>query len=177
MLTRMRLALLLACSLLAGCASTPAPDAAVASFVVVRHAEKVDASRDPDLAPAGHARSVVLAGLFADRAPDAIYTTDFRRTRQTVQPTAAAHRIAPDTYDAKLPAAEFAARLRAEHPGGTVLVAGHSNTVPDIVAALCACAVEPMPETEYDRLSTIRVAGDGRARLEVTRYGAPAGAP
>ena len=67
MLRRMRLARLLACSLLAGCASTPTPDTAVATFVVVRHAEKVDASRDPDLAPAGHARAVALAGLFADR--------------------------------------------------------------------------------------------------------------
>ena len=172
MLTRMRLALLLACSLLAGCASTPAPDAAVASFVVVRHAEKVDASRDPDLAPAGHARAVVLAGLFADRAPDAIYTTDFRRTRQTVQPTAETHALAPQVYDANQPAEAFAAALKATHPRGRVLVAGHSNTVPGIVAALCACAVPAMADTEYDRLSVIEVDAAGHARLRGTRYGA-----
>lgn len=172
MLPRMRLALLLACSLLAGCASTPAPDAAVASFVVIRHAEKVDASRDPDLAPAGHARAVALAGVFADRAPDAIYTTDFRRTRQTVQPTAAAHGLAPRVYDANQPAEAFAAALRAAHPRGRVLVAGHSNTVPGIVAALCACAVPAMADTEYDRLSVVEVDAASHARLRSTRYGA-----
>ncbi|HRP71338.1 MAG TPA: hypothetical protein PK743_01720, partial [Luteimonas sp.] len=55
---------------------------------------------------------------------------------------------------------------------GTVLVAGHSNTVPGIVTALCACEVEAMPDSEYDRLSTIHVDADGRARLVVGRYGA-----
>ena len=180
--------MLCAAVLLASCAGTrpvatdvraDAIDAVhAATIIVVRHGEKTsDSERDPDLSDAGLARARALAALLADAELAAILTTDYRRTRQTVQPTAAAHRIAPDTYDAKLPAAEFAARLRAEHPGGTVLVAGHSNTVPDIVAALCACAVEPMPETEYDRLSTVRIAPDGRATLEVTRYGTTADAP
>ena len=178
-------AMLCAAVLLASCAGTrPVATGAradaidSATIVVVRHGEKTsDTERDPDLSDAGLARARALAALLADAELAAILTTDYRRTRQTVQPTAAAHRIAPDTYDAKLPAAEFSARLRAERPGGTVLVAGHSNTVPDIVAALCACAVEPMPETEYDRLSTVRIAPDGRATLEVTRYGATADAP
>ena len=168
----MRLLALLACMLLAACASTPRADDAGTSFIVVRHAEKVDASRDPDLAPAGHARAVVLAGLFADRAPDAIYTTDFRRTRQTVQPTAAAHGLAPRVYDANRPAKAFAAALKAAQPRGRVLVAGHSNTVPGIVAALCACAVPAMADTEYDRLSVVEVDAAGHARLLSTRYGA-----
>ena len=89
-------------------------------------------------------------------------------------PTAAAHGLTPSPYDAALPADELAARLRSEHPRGTVLVAGHSNTVPGIVAALCACAVEAMPETEYDRLSTVRIDADGRAHLRVGRFGADA---
>lgn len=173
----------LAALVLAACGSTPRAGADTLAesgvrFVVVRHAEKTsDSERDPDLSAAGRERAGALAALLADADLVAIHTTDFRRTRQTVQPTAEGHHLEPATYDAKMPAGAFAARLRAAHPRGTVLVAGHSNTVPDIVAALCACTVEPMPETEYDRLSTVQVDGDGRARLQVARFGAAAHAP
>ncbi len=178
MTTRL-LPVLLAAFLVSGCAGAPSRDeVAGATFVVVRHAEKTsDSERDPELSAAGHERAQRLAERLAGDDLVAAYTTDYRRTRQTVQPAATAHGLEPTVYDAELPAATLAARLRADHARGTVLVAGHSNTVPDIVAALCGCPVEPMPDTEYDRLSTIRVAGDGRARLEVARYGAPAGAP
>ena len=170
---------LLAILLLAACAGAPSRDAPDgASFVVVRHAEKAsDTERDPDLSAAGQERAQRLAERLAGDGIVAAYTTDYRRTRQTVAPAAGARRVEPVVYDAQQPAATFAARLKAAHPRGTVLVAGHSNTVPGIVAALCGCSVEPMPETEYDRLSTIRIAPDGSARLEVTRYGASAHAP
>jgi len=88
-----------------------------------------------------------------------------------------ARRLAITPYPAGQPATEFAARLRAAHPRGSVLIAGHSNTVPDIVAALCACAVAPMADHEYDRMSIVRLDADGSARLDVTRYGAPSPAP
>ena len=71
----------------------------------------------------------------------------------------------------------FADELRAAHPRGTVLIAGHSDTVPDIVAALCACDVAPMPDHEYDRLSIVHVDAAGRARLDVQRYGAASPTP
>lgn len=178
-MTRRLLLPLLAALLLPACAGTPSPASADgATFILVRHGEKTsDTERDPDLSAAGVERARQLARRLAGDDITAIYTTDYRRTRQTVEPTAAAHRIDAETYDAKLPADEFAARLKAAHPRGTVLVAGHSNTVPDIVAALCECETAPMPETEYDRLSTVHVAADGSARLQVTRFGAPAHAP
>lgn len=170
---------LLAALLLAACAGAPPRDGSPGvTFVVVRHAEKTsDIERDPDLSAAGLERARRLAERLAGDDIVAVYATDYRRTRQTVAPTASAKRIEATVYDARQPAAAFAARLKAAHPRGTVLVAGHSNTVPDIVAALCGCGVEPMPDAEYNRLSTIRIAPDGGARLEVARYGATARAP
>ena len=167
-------AMLLASLVLAACAGTPATqthgdDGPV--FVVVRHGEKADAGgSDPPLSEAGLARADRLAGLLADATLVAVYSTDLRRTRQTVGPTAAAHGLGIQAYDPREAAADFAARLRAAHGAGTVLVAGHSNTVPDIVAALCACEVAAMPETEFDRLSTLRSGADGRLQLEISRY-------
>lgn len=164
---------LLACMLLAACASRPPVAADVATFIVVRHAEKVDASRDPALGAAGHARARALAQRLDGTPLVAAYATEFKRTGQTLAPTVQARGLATTAYAASEPAAEFAARLRAAHPRGTVLVAGHSNTVPGIVAALCGCIVAPMPDHEYDRLSIIHVAADGPPRLAVERYGDP----
>ena len=58
-----------------------------------------------------------------------------------------------------------------------VLIAGHSNTVPGIVAALCHCETAPMQDHEYDRLSSIQIDAEGRVRLDSTRYGAASPAP
>jgi len=182
MLPRMRLSLLLACSLLAACTGAvrvapAAADTTTTTFIVVRHAEKVDASRDPDLSPAGRARAQALAESLEGRELVAIHATEFKRTGQTVAPTASAHALPVGTYASTQAAAEFAAHLKAAHPRGIVLIAGHSNTVPGIVAALCNCETAPMADHEYDRLSSIRVDADGRARLDVTRYGAASPTP
>lgn len=147
---------------LAACAS--APPAPGASYVVVRHAEKSsDDPRDPNLSPAGRDRAGRLAAALRDTPLVAVYATDYRRTRQTGEPAARAHGLEVRVYDAKLPAAEFASQVRREHPRGTTLIVAHSNTAPDIAAALCACAVEPMAETEYDRRMRIDIDAAGRA--------------
>lgn len=151
--------------------------ASATTFIVVRHAEKVDASRDPDLSPAGHARAQALAERLAGGALVAIYATEFKRTGQTVAPTAAAQSLPVTAYRSAQPAAEFADALKAAHPRGMVLIAGHSNTVPGIVAALCHCETAPMQDHEYDRLSSIQIDAEGRVRLDSTRYGAASPAP
>ena len=157
---------------LAACAGTRAPAAAPPQemvFVVVRHAEKADAGNDPGLSDAGQRRAARLAARLADAPLIAIHATGLRRTRDTVAPTAQAHALPVARYDAHEPAASFAARLTAVHRPGVVLVAGHSNTVPEIVAALCRCSVPAMPEHEFDRISTVSIDADGRARLQVER--------
>jgi len=154
---------------LTACASSPTGDAG-ASFVVVRHAEKtVDGTRDPPLSAAGVARAQRLARSLRGHDLRATYATQWRRTRQTAAPAATLHGLDTLAYDAETPAADFAARLRRAHSGGTVLVVGHSNTVPGIAAALCGCAVAPMEETEYERRMTVRIAADGTARLTIDR--------
>ncbi|WP_165967350.1 SixA phosphatase family protein [Luteimonas aestuarii] len=143
------------------------------TFIVVRHAEKAaDDPRDPTLNDAGQARAQRLVALLRDEALVAIYATQYRRTRQTATPLATARRLAVTGYDAARSADDFAAALREAHRSGTVLVVGHSNTVPGIVAALCGCTTEAMPESEYDRISRVRIGNDGRRTLHIER-GAP----
>ena len=171
-----RLARLLACLLLpalAACGSTPqvAGSEAAATFVIVRHAEKsTDDSQDPSLSETGKARAQDLARLLADASLTAAYATGFRRTQQTAQPAADAHGVKITLYDATLPATTLAARLRAAHAQGTVLVVGHSNTVPDIVSALSGQPVDAIPDDEYDLVYRVRVGSDGKATLSQSRY-------
>jgi broad specificity phosphatase PhoE len=163
-----RLLPLLAALALGGCASGPPQDSRDALVVVVvRHAEKTDDSDDPGLSAAGIARAASLAERLAGAPVVAAYATDYRRTRETLAPTAATHGLPVHVYDAREPADAFAARLRRAHPHGTVVVSGHSNTVPAIVAALCACRTAAMDEGEFGRISTVRIDAHGGARLEV----------
>lgn len=161
-------ALLLPCVLLlAGCASTPAPQGV--SFVVVRHAEKAtDDARDPVLSAAGTARARALAERLHRERVVAAYATGYRRTQLTAAPTAHMAGITVSIYDASVPAAAFAGQLRATYGDGTVLVVGHSNTVPALAAALCGCAVPAMGDGEYGTVHRIDIGRDGEPRLRTT---------
>lgn len=153
-------AALLAC--LAGGATAGGSEAdraaiATTTFILVRHAEKAtDDPRDPALTPAGHQRAERLARLLADRPLAAVYATDYRRTRQTAQPAAAGHGLDVTIYDAGLSPDEFAQRLRRRHHGDTILVVGHSNTIPEIMSQLCECMAHPLEEDDYGDLFEIR---------------------
>ena len=151
-------------------ARAPAHAPESATFIVVRHAEQVvDDSRDPPLSKRGVARAKALARRLAGAPLVAAYATPFRRTQQTAQPAAVRHRIAITNYDAAMPPADFVAGLRARHARGTVLVVGHSNTVPEIVVGLCSCRIRALGEEDYDAIYTIRIGRDGRGVLDVGR--------
>jgi broad specificity phosphatase PhoE len=167
---------LLACLLLAAlvaCSTGPAmkDGDATATFVVVRHAEKsTDDPQDPSLSETGQARAQGLARLLADAPLTAAYATGYRRTQQTAQPAADMHGIKIAIYDAKMPAAALASQLRATHAHGTVLVVGHSNTVPGIVAALSGQPVGEMSDDQYDLVYRVGAGADGKATLTRERY-------
>jgi broad specificity phosphatase PhoE len=155
-------------------AAAVAPVAAqTTTVIVVRHAEKVDDSTDPLLSAAGAARAESLARALADAGVSVIYTTQYVRTRATAAPLAARSAIEPvviaPTRGAAAHAAELAARIR-EHDGGrTVLIVGHSNTVPLIVQALGGADVGSIGDDEYDHLFIVQLGADGTTTIR-TRY-------
>ena len=111
------------------------------TVIVVRHAEKVDDLRDPALSEAGSERAEALAAALENVGLDAVYVSQYQRTRLTAEPAAEAAglpvRMEPIEGEIEAWAQAFAAALVQEHPGQTILVAGHSNTEPPLVAALC----------------------------------------
>jgi phosphohistidine phosphatase SixA len=147
--------------LLTGCATTAnggAETAAAApAYYVMRHLEKGEGA-DPALSAAGAAAAQRLAAWFESRGrPGAIYVSPTRRARETAAPLAARLGLTPKEYN-PADTAGLVARVRAEP--GSVLMVGHSNTVPDIVAALGGTRPEPLSDSDY---GTVWMVGkDGR---------------
>lgn len=105
------------------------------TFILVRHAEKEsDGSRDPELKAEGKLRAERFSALISKTNIDAIYSTDYKRTRNTVASLATAKQLSVNTYSS-MKAADLEALL-AKYRGGTIVLAGHSNTVPEIANAL-----------------------------------------
>src|SRR5438094_8602178 len=121
----------------------------IITVILVRHAEKVvdPNSNDQDLSAAGQARAQELVRVVGDTGINAIYATQYKRTQQTVKPLADKLGLAVNQVDAKK-TGDLVARIRAENSGGVVFVAGHNNSVPDIITALGGPAYPILPETK-----------------------------
>jgi phosphohistidine phosphatase SixA len=135
---------------------------------LIRHAEKLQSGSDPDLAPIGLERTQVLATNLKDANISAIYATDFKRTRQTVSPLAQILGLPVTSYDPKNLEA-FAATLRKTK--GRLLIAGHSNTTPKLVALLGGDPGPPIDETkEFDRMYVVTLPAGGTPVTVLMRY-------
>ena len=143
---------------------------------MVRHAEKAaQPADDPPLTQDGRRRAEALAGVIKNAHAAAIITTQLRRTVETAQPAAAATGVTPELVPVSAAAAQqnavdVAAAVR-RHLGKTVLVVGHGNTVPEIIAALGGPHLPDICEQIYDKLFVLVL--DKEARLVQSRYGAP----
>jgi len=125
------------------CSTVPSP--ARPSVYVMRHLQKA-AGPDPALSAEGQGYAQRLVGRFSDDPPSAIYVSATRRARETAVPLAARLGIVPKIYDpANTPA--LVARVKAE--GGTVLVVGHSNTVPEIIGLLGGTRPADIAESQF----------------------------
>jgi broad specificity phosphatase PhoE len=142
------------------------------TIILVRHAEKniEPSNTDPDLSPAGQARAQELVRVFGDAGIKAIYATQYKRTQQTVKPLADKLGLPITPVDAKN-TAELVRQIRAQHNGEVVLVAGHNNTVPEIIAALGGPQMPIIPETEFDNLYVVTIYRVGKAKLLKMKYG------
>jgi broad specificity phosphatase PhoE len=152
---------------------------ATTTMIFVRHAEKalipVD---DPGLSPEGQARAEELARQLVDAdvvaGIDAIYSTDTRRTRETAVPVAEALGLDIRTYTNQEDDEPVVDAMVRDNKGKIILVVGHSNTLPTMIAALGASKkVPPIAEMEYDNLYLISIPWFGKTKTIRLRYGEP----
>jgi 2,3-bisphosphoglycerate-dependent phosphoglycerate mutase len=149
------------------------PARAETTVFVVRHAEKVDSSEDPDLDASGRERARLLRDMLRDIAIDSIYASKYKRTQQTVEPTAQQHGQKPVIHTTERIASitksiRGAARDSADR---CYLAAGHANTVILWLEGLGIDSVPELMDHEWDNLFIVTIGDGGRARLLRLRYG------
>jgi broad specificity phosphatase PhoE len=133
------------------------------TFYFTRHAEKdKDGTRDPNLSATGKQRAANLATQLKDKNIKAIYSTNYKRTKQTAQPLADALGLEVKIYDPnKLKALKI--MLLEKHKKGSVLIVGHSNTTPTLVNTFMETdKYAPLNDTdEFDKIFTVQIRKDG----------------
>jgi phosphohistidine phosphatase SixA len=150
---------------------------------LIRHAEREDEPRqDPPLSKEGVARSQALARLLSSAGIKAIFTSQYARTKQTAEPLAEKLGLSVTPLTLKLNpsnprqiAEESTAEVTnkiLEHAGHSVLVIGHSNSIPDVIKMLGGDVVPTIDEKKFDDLFIVSVYARGKAKVVQLKYGA-----
>lgn len=133
----------------------------ITTYYLIRHSEK-DLSnptdRNPNLSENGLKRSENWANMFKNISFDAVYSTDYNRTKQTAQPIAQSKELEITIYDLKT--FDFD-KFKSETSGKTILIVGHSNTTPMFVNSFIGeQKYEQIDEHNYANLYIITIIGD-----------------
>jgi len=147
------------------------------TIIIVRHGEKATKpADDPPLTAAGKQRAKDLAAALAGANVATVISTQFQRSQATARPIADAIGkttiVEPATSDPQVHAAAVAAKARSAGPGSVVLIVGHSNTVPLIIAALGGPKIPDLCDGEYANLFVMEFPASGTPRLIRAKYGA-----
>lgn len=157
----------------------PAAAAADQVIFLVRHAERAAPpaqgappshgmmADDPALSSAGEQRAAKLAAMLAASGITQIFTTEYKRTRQTAAPLAQRLKLTPVMTAAKDPA-PLVAQLR--RTPGNVLIVGHADTVPDLIRRLGVAGAVSIGENDYDDLFVVVRGAAGKATLVRLKY-------
>lgn len=147
-----------------------AQEAPVSKIILVRHAEKAgDDPRDPSLSEKGKQRAVLLAAILKDVPVDAFYATPYKRTAETIAVLAEANSRKIQSY--KPMDNNNLAEIVQAGKGRTIVIAGHSNTVPPMVNALIGKEKYPlMDDDDYGKIWILVFKGSELVDLTLLNY-------
>lgn len=136
---------------------------------LVRHAEKVDHSKDPELSESGKKRTLELVKFLRSAKIEYVHSSDFIRTRETAAPTAKEFGLTTEIYD---PDNLEALARKITDKGGNHLIVGHSGSTPEMVELLGGDPGSAIDDVgEFDRLYIVNISSDGSASSILMRYG------
>ena len=165
------------------------PAAADQVFFLVRHAERAASAAappaaaprgqkaapshgmmmpdDPPLSPAGEQRAAKLAAMLANSGIKSIFTSEFKRTRQTAAPLAQKLKLTPMMGAAQDPGPLLAQLRRTQ---GNSLVVGHADTLPALIRQLGVTEPVTIGDNDYDNLFIVVRGAAGKASLIRLKY-------
>lgn len=153
----------------------------VTTVFLVRHAEKAATPPgDPSLTASGKTRARNLARILEKAGIKAIFTSQFQRTRATAQPlattlgiTSTVVQIQTDPSDPNKVSdqsiKDLVGRIN-QHSGESVLVVGHTNTIPELIGKLNGDLMPVILETEFDNLFIVTVYQKDKSRVVQLKY-------
>ncbi|MEX2572823.1 MAG: histidine phosphatase family protein [Balneolaceae bacterium] len=158
--------------LFASCSGVDQPESGdLTTVVLVRHAEKMDDSEDPDLSEEGYRRADRLSEMLSRLQFDAVYSTPRVRTQKTVEAIAERNDTVIEDYDHEQLDTLIPAWLN-RHRGETILISGHSNTTPP--ASNLALGREhfegKFDESDFGNIIIITRSQNGESKLLHLRY-------
>ena len=149
---------------------------------LVRHAERADEPRqDPPLTEKGTARAQELARILGNANIKAIITSQFSRTKLTAEPIAKQANVTVTSISLSLnpsnprmiseqSTTEVTNKI-LERAGESVLVVGHSNSIPDVIKMLGGDVTPTIDEKKFDDLFVVTVYAKGKAKVSHMKYG------
>lgn len=157
------------CILLTAATISPA-QSKTKTILLVRHAEKTDAtSTDPELSPQGRERAQRLVKRIGKYRPGAFYSTNFKRTRDTLVPLAGKRKKEIQIYDAKKPQELIDQIMKSETK--RFVVSGHSNTIPGLANLIAKKDIfKNLDDSEYTVIWLIKMKDGKITRLELLDY-------
>ncbi len=149
--------------------SAPAQSRKV-TILLVRHAEKADAtSQDPELSPEGKQRAERLIKKIGKYRPGAFYSTNFKRTRDTLVPLAAKRKKEIQFYDARKPQELLDQIIQSKTK--RFVISGHSNTIPGLANLITKKELfKNLDESEYTVIWLIRIKDGKITKFELLDY-------
>ena len=123
---------------------------------LIRHAEKqiIKGEKNPELTKLGFSRAEALADSLAPLIEGIVYSSEFTRSQQTVIPLAKKWNTDVQIHRAGDPDGQVAKAL--SHCGRTVIIAGHSNTVPGLIKLFGIKDEVIIDDSQYGDLYMIR---------------------
>jgi broad specificity phosphatase PhoE len=151
------------------------PPQAPTTVLLVRHAEKASDAEDSPLNEAGVRRAQALVRVAEDAGVSAIYSSQFKRNLDTARPFSERSGVAVTQMPVNLQnpgdyGKVLAKSILERHPGQTVLVVGHANTIAATVEGLTGRA-GPAGDIQYGDLFIVTVPPSGPARVIKAQYG------
>jgi len=117
----------------------------------------------------GKARAARLAEMLRNSGVEAIYVTDFARTRETAMPVS--RELARElTIVPKGDPQELVQRLRKEHAGQAVLLVGHTDTLPGLIKAFGYAGEIKIDAQDYGNVFILTPKAEGAPALLRLRY-------
>ena len=143
------------------------------AVILVRHAELQGAAmaepKHLPLSEAGEARARRLAMMLKDSAIGAIYVTDFVRTNKTGEPLA--RELNKElTVLPKGDPQQLVERLRQNHGNQTVLLVGHTDTLPGLLKAFGVAVEIKIEPQDYSNVFVVIPKREGAPALLRLRY-------